>query len=170
MFYLLIEKSKLKKTIIFLLFILFGSSSVFGMTPSEEKKLFQDISEIKATLKIFMEQTDKRFRELREDVNKRFELIDKRFEQMDKRFEDVNKRFDEIINFLWILTAIFTTLTATVIGFAYLDRRTIIKKSRDEAIEAIERQGKLRDLINALRELAEQKPELRTVLKQFNLL
>ncbi len=60
---------------------------------------------------------------------------------MDKRFEDVNKRFDEIINFLWILTAIFTTLTATVIGFAYWDRRTIIKKSRDEAIEAIERQG-----------------------------
>jgi len=182
MFYL--EKSKLKKAIIFLLFILFGSSSVFGMTPSEEKRLFQDISEIKATLKIFMEQTDKRFRELREDVNKRFELIDKRFEQVDKRFEDinrrfedmnkrfedVNKRFDEIINFLWILTAIFTTLTATVIGFAYWDRRTIIKKSRDEAIEAIERQGKLRDLINALRELAEQKPELRTVLKQFNLL
>ncbi|GAB6163806.1 hypothetical protein JCM12298_29660 [Desulfothermus naphthae] len=191
MFYLLIEKSKLKKTIIFLLFILFGSSSVFGMTPSEEKKLFQDISEIKATLKIFMEQTDKRFRELREDVNKRFELIDKRFEQMDKRFEDinrrfedinkrfedmnkrfedVNKRFDEIINFLWILTAIFTTLTATVIGFVYWDRRTIIKKSRDEAIEALERQGKLRDLINALRELAEQEPELKTVLKQFNLL
>jgi len=159
MFYLLREKSKLKKAIIFLLFILFGSSSVFGMTPSEEKKLFQDISEIKATLKVFMEQTDKRF-----------EQVDKRFEDMDKRFEDVNKRFDEIINFLWILTAIFTTLTATVIGFAYWDRRTIIKKSRDEAIEAIERQGKLRDLINALRELAEQKPELRTVLKQFNLL
>ncbi len=159
MFYLLREKSKLKKAIIFLLFILFGSSSVFGMTPSEEKKLFQDISEIKATLKVFMEQTDKRF-----------EQVDKRFEDMDKRFEDVNKRFDEIINFLWILTAIFTTLTATVIGFAYWDRRTIIKKSRDEAIEAIERQGKLRDLINALRELAAQKPELRRVLKQFNLL
>ncbi|GAB6163810.1 hypothetical protein JCM12298_29720 [Desulfothermus naphthae] len=111
------------------------------MTPSEEKKLFQDISEIKATLKIFMEQTDKRFRELREDVNKRFELIDKRFEQMDKRFEDMNRRFDQMMNFLWILTAIFTTLTATVIGVAYWDRRTIIKKSRDEAIEAIERQG-----------------------------
>ncbi len=154
MFYLLREKSKLKKAIIFLLFILFGSSSVFGMTPSEEKKLFQDISEIKATLKVFMEQTDKRF-----------EQVDKRFEDMDKRFEDVNKRFDEIINFLWILTAIFTTLTATVIGFAYWDRRTIIKKSRDEAIEAIERQGKLRDLINALRELAEQKTRTQKSIK-----
>jgi len=31
------------------------------MTPAEEKKLFQDIAEIKATLKVFMQQTDKRF-------------------------------------------------------------------------------------------------------------
>ena len=92
----------IKRTIAFLLFALFiNFSFAFGMTPAEEKKLFQNIAEIKATLKVFMEQTD-------------------------KRFEQVNKRFDQIMNFLWILTAIFTTLTATVIGFAYWDRRTII--------------------------------------------
>ena len=161
----------MRRTIAFLIFALFiNFSFAFGMTPAEEKKLFQDIAEIKATLKVFMEQTDKRFRDLREDINKRFEQVDKRFELVDKRFEDMNKRFDEMMNFLWILTAIFTTLTATVIGFAYWDRRTIIKKSRDEAIEIIEKEGRLRDLINALRELAEKEPELRTVLKQFNLL
>ena len=150
------------------------------MTPAEEKKLFQDIAEIKATLKVFMEQTDKRFEQVDkrfedmnkrfEDINRRFEDINKRFEDMNKRFEDINKRFDQMMNFLWILTAIFTTLTATVIGFAYWDRRTIIKKSRDEAIEIIEKEGRVRDLIRALRELAKREPQVRSVLEQYNLL
>ena len=136
----------MKRTIAFLLFALFiNFSFAFGMTPAEEKKLFQDIAEIKATLKVFMEQTD-------------------------KRFEDMNRRFDQMMNFLWILTAIFTTLTATVIGFAYWDRRTIIRKARDEAIEIIEKEGRLRDLIRALRELAKREPQVKSVLEQYNLL
>ena len=136
----------MRRTIAFLIFALFiNFSFAFGMTPAEEKRLFQDIAEIKATLKVFMEQTD-------------------------KRFEQVDKRFDQMMNFLWILTAIFTTLTATVIGFAYWDRRTIIRKARDEAIEIIEKEGKLRDLIKALRELAKREPQVRSVLEQYNLL
>jgi hypothetical protein len=33
-------------------------------------------------------------RDLRVDMDKRFELVDKQFEQVDKRFEQVDKRFD----------------------------------------------------------------------------
>ena len=136
----------MKRSIVFLIFAFFiNFSFAFGMTPAEEKKLFQDIAEIKATLKVFMEQTD-------------------------KRFEDMNRRFDQMMNFLWILTAIFTTLTATVIGFAYWDRRTIIRKARDEAIEIIEKEGRVRDLIRALRELAKREPQVKSVLEQYNLL
>ena len=126
------------------------------------------------------EQVDKRFEDMNrrfEDINKRFEDINKRFEDMNKRFEDINKRFedmnrrfDQMMNFLWILTAIFTTLTATVIGFAYWDRRTIIRRARDEAIEIIEKEGRLRDFIRALRELAKREPQVRSVLEQYNLL
>jgi len=112
------------------------------------------------------EQVDKRF----DQIDKRFEQVDKRFEQVDKRFEEVNKRFEDLITFLWMLTGIFTTLTAVVIGFAYWDRRTIIKQARDEAIERIEREGRLRDLINALREHARHNKELREVLRSFKLL
>ena len=50
---------------------------------------------LEARLQVFMEQVDKRFVELREDMNKRFEQIDKRFEQVDKRFEQVDKRMEE---------------------------------------------------------------------------
>ena len=61
---------------------------------------------IEATQTVFMQQVDKRFEELRTDMNARFELlrsdmnarfeqVDKRFEQVDKRFEQVDKRFEE---------------------------------------------------------------------------
>ncbi len=106
--------------------MLFFAFLALALSPEEEKALLRDMAEIKATLKVFMTQVDKRF----EEMDKRFEQVDRRFEQVDKRFEelseDINKRFEQITTFLWILAAIFTTLTATVIGFAYWDRRTII--------------------------------------------
>lgn len=137
-----------------------------GFTEQDRERLVR----LEATLRVFMQQVDKRF----EQVDKRFaelrEDMNKRFEQVDKRFEQVNKRFEEVINFLWMLVAIFTTLTAVVIGFAYWDRRTIIRKARDEAIETIEREGRLKDLIMALRTLAKEDKRLATVLRSFGLL
>ena len=47
--------------------------------------------------------------------------------KIDKRFEQVDKRFEQMMDFLKILSAIFTSLVIAVIGFAYWDRRTIIK-------------------------------------------
>jgi uncharacterized membrane protein len=102
------------------------------------------------------------------------ESVDKRFEQVDKRFtelrEDMNNRFDQMMNFLWILVTIFAAIMAANIGFAYWDRRTIIKKSTDEAISRIEKEGKLTDLIKALRELASKDQNLADILRKFHLL
>ena len=126
------------------LLILFTSCLIFfnlsqaaqtGFTQKDRERLIR----LEATLKVFMEQTNKRF----EDMNKRFEELradmNARFRQIDKRFEDVNKKFDQLYTFLWIITAIFTTLTASVIGFAYWDRRTVIRQAREEAVEKVER-------------------------------
>lgn len=135
-----------------------------GFTQEDRDRLIR----LETTVQVFMHQVDKRFEqvdkriqelredmnkrfeELREDMNKRFEQVDKRFEQIDKRFEQVDKRFEQVdkrfeqmMTFLWILVGIFTTLTAAVIGFAYWDRRTIIRKARDEALEQIEKEGRL---------------------------
>ena len=126
-----------------------------GFTQEDRERLVR----LEATLQVFMQQVDKRF-----------EQIDKRFEQVDKRFEDVRSRFEQLTSFLWILVAIFTTLTAVVIGFAYWDRRTIVRKARDEAVEAIEKEGRLRDLIHALRRLASDDPKLAEVLRTFRIL
>ena len=141
-------------------------SAQTGFTQEDRERLVR----LEATLKVFMEQVDKRFEEMREDMNKRFEQVDKRFEQVDKRFEQEDKRFEEMINFLWMLVGIFTTLTAVVIGFAYWDRRTIIRKARDEAIETIEREGRLKEFIKALRAYALQDEKFASVLRSFGLL
>ncbi|HIP42850.1 MAG TPA: hypothetical protein EYG91_02875 [Aquifex aeolicus] len=183
----------MKKILGVLLFLF--TSFAYPLSPSEENQLLKDIAEIKATLKTFMEQTNrrfeelrndtnKRFEELRKDMNKRFELIDKRFEQMDKRFEDfnnrimelredMNKRFEQLYTFLWIITGIFTTLTASVIAFAWWDRRTIIRKTKEETFEDMERElkpEKFKKLLNALREKAKNDKELEAILKKYGLL
>ena len=112
------------------------------------------------------EQIDKRF----EQIEKRFEQIEKRFEQIDKRFEQVDKRFEQLIQFLYILAGIFTTLVVANIGFAYWDRRTIISQAKKETKEDLEREGRLRDVILALREYAAKNEDLAAILKSFHLL
>ncbi len=124
-----------RKIIWFAFVLLFMCTGVFASEQGFTQKDREILIRLEATLKVFMEQTDKRFAELRDDMNKRFEQVDKRFEQIDKRFEQIDKRFEQVdkrfeqmMEFLWMLVGIFTTLTATTIGFAYWDRRTIIKK------------------------------------------
>jgi len=87
-----------------------------------------------------------------------------------QRFDDFNKRFDDLNKQIDRLTAVFTALVIAVIGFAYWDRRTIIKKAKEEAISEIEKEGRLKDLLKALRELARTNQEVEKVLKEHNLL
>jgi nitrate reductase NapE component len=143
---------------------------------------------MESTLQVFMQQVDKRFEELRADVDRRFEQVDKRFEQVDKRitelredmnkrfeqvdkrFEQVDKRFEELITFMWILAGVFTALTVAVIGFAYWDRRTIIRRAKLETIEELEERGKLRALLEAMRAVAAKDSTMADALRRFNLL
>ncbi len=90
--------------------------------------------------------------------------------QVDQRFEQVDKRFEQMMNFLLILGGIFTSLTLGVIGFAYWDRRTVIREATDGAINKIEREGRLRDLILALRELSSTNLDVAKVMRNFHLL
>ena len=178
--------------------LIITTSLGFSLTPSEERQLLRDITEIKATLKTFMEQTnkrfgelredmnerfrqidrrfeqmDRRFEELREDMNKRFEQVDKRFEQVDRRFEQINRELDRIVTVMATIFAGQIGLVAAVIAFAWWDRRTIIREAKRQTIEELERETKpekLRRLLNALREKAKTDSELREILKREGLL
>ena len=94
-------------------------------------------------------------------------------QQVDKRFEQVDKRFDQMMTFLWILAGIFTALVAAVIGFAYWDRRTIIRRAKEEAMEDMKREGLLRSILEVLRDIAPDNVKLAEILrkyKKYNLL
>ena len=108
------------------------------------------------------------------EIDKRFGQVDKRFEQFDKRIsdlrQDMNRGFDLLNHFLYILAGIFTSLVAVVIAFAYWDRRTIIREARREAIEFMEKEGLLRRLLDALREMAHEDKKLAAALNRFHLL
>ena len=141
-------------------------SSASEFTQEDRDRLIR----MEATLQVFMQQVDKRF----EQVDKRFEQVDKRFEElredMNKRFEQVDKRFDQMMTFLWILAGIFTALVAAVIGFAYWDRRTIIRRAKEEAIEEMKREGFSRSILEVLKEISPDIPRLEEALRRHNLL
>ena len=136
--------------------MLLFTTFTYSLSPSEEKQLLKDIAEIKATLKTFMEQTDRRFEELREDMN--------------KRFEQINNELNRLVNIMVGVFAGQIALVVAVIGFAWWDRRTIIRKAREDTIEHLEREGKLRKLIEALREKAKADKELEAILRKYGLM
>lgn len=96
--------------------------------------------------------------------------MDERFEQVDKRFEQVDKRFDDMFNFFYILTGIFTAIMVASIGFAFWDRRTVIRQARKEAIEIIEQEGVARRILQALQTAAQKDEGLANAMREFNLL
>ena len=153
-----------------------------GFTQEDRERIIR----LETTLTLFMEATDQRF----EQVDKRF--VELR-EDMNKRFEQVDKRFEQMMNTLQLIAGIFTVLTLGVIGFAYWDRRTIIRKAKEEtletlageaspkeqatidravaqAVQEIKKDQRLPDLLSALRKLAATDPPLANVLKEFHLL
>jgi hypothetical protein len=89
-------------------------------------------------------------KQLREDMNKKFEQVDKRFEQVDKHFEQVEKRLDFLQN---LVLAIIAVVIATPFIARKMDERDSAK------IEKIER------LVIVLRELAQDDPKIDKSMK-----
>ncbi|MEJ5338292.1 MAG: hypothetical protein ACK42C_00740 [Aquificaceae bacterium] len=127
-----------------------------ALTPAKEKQLLRDVAEIKATLKVFMEQTDRRF------------------EQVDKRFEELNKKIEMILVFMGIPAGVFVSITTVTIGFAIWDRKTMVRPFEDRVKkmeeELTENKAKIRDFLEALRKLAKRDEELARLLREKNLL
>jgi len=107
-------------------------------------------------------------RELLITLKVKMEQIDKRVEQIDKRFEQIDKRIGEIITFMRMLVVIFSSITAATIGFAIWDRRTMIQPF-EERIKKIEEE-KIDRTISVLRLLAESDTRIAEALKRYNLL
>ncbi|GIV44869.1 MAG: hypothetical protein KatS3mg035_1992 [Bacteroidia bacterium] len=111
-----------------------------------------------------------------EQIDKRFEQIDKRFEEIEKRFERLEKKIERLEDLVW--ASIFTMFGAvfTLIGFILWDRRTFLKPIalevetlKSEIDKQKETSNKVQQLINALKEKAQDDEKLQEILKKFNL-
>jgi predicted nucleic acid-binding Zn-ribbon protein len=168
-------KNDMKKSwpvLVFLILMLTLSSlsqAQNGFTQKDRELLIQ--------LNTRINEMEKRFADLREDMNKRFEQVDKRFEQVDKRFaelrEDMNNRFGEMMTYIGILAAIFAAITVGTIGFALWDRRTMIRPFESKVVDLdkkiTENKDKYENLISALKEYADKNKKFADSIRQFNL-
>ena len=111
-------------------------------------------------------------------VDKRFEQIDKRFEQVDKRFaelrEDMNKRFEIMQDLMIAIIGAFAAVVAVTIVFAIWDRRTMIRPFEREVREIndsiLQDRKRLETMLEALRRKAATDQELASILKNFSLM
>jgi DNA repair exonuclease SbcCD ATPase subunit len=135
-------------------------------------------------------EMEKRFESRFEEVDKRLESLEKRFEarfaEIDKRFESIEKRFESLERQIDRQSFIFVTLIVAILAFAFWDRRTIIRKAKEETLEEIEkridselqkvieigveRDQKVEKVIQVFRELARKDEEVARVLREWNLL
>jgi hypothetical protein len=141
-----------------------------GFTQQDREMLIQlniKVHELEKRVDQRLDQVDKRFLELRADMDKRFEQVDKRFEQVDNRLGDM---FQLIVGIL----ATFGGIVAVAISFALWDRRTMIRPFEDKVKKVEEKiagnKKQIKSLIEAMRELASSNPKVAEVLRSFSLL
>jgi len=175
---------------VFFSFLLLLNVNAFGMTPAEEKLLFQTLGEIKGELRQLNRRIDdldkridivnKRIDDLRKEMNARFEQIDKRFEQVDKRFEqvdkhfeEVNKRFEEFLAYIKIMLMGTFGLIGTFVSLLIWDRKTAMNETKRKIYEEMNSEiapEKFVKVLKGLRKLAEKDDVLREYLKKEGLL
>ncbi|GIV44870.1 MAG: hypothetical protein KatS3mg035_1993 [Bacteroidia bacterium] len=151
------------------------STMVVPFTLSDKIRLIRMEEQMNAKF----EQIDKRFEQIDkrfEQIDKRFEQIDRRFEQIEKRFERLEKKIERLEDLVW--ASIFTIFGAvfTLIGFILWDRRTFLKPIalqmetlKSEIDKQKETSNKVQQLINVLKEKAQDDEKLQEILKKFNL-
>jgi uncharacterized protein YdhG (YjbR/CyaY superfamily) len=118
------------------------------------------IIEIKTTLI----QMQKRMDDQRADENRRFE----------EQRTDTKQQFDSLKTFIEWIIGIFTSLTIAIFYFAWWDRRTMIRpvelRLDTVELELIKKDTAFEKLMNGLRQLAKNNPQVYEFLKNNHLL
>ena len=102
-------------------------------------------------------RTEQKVESLQTEMNVQLKATD---QKIDDLRSEMNARFDQLFDFLWVIIGIFTTMMATVFGFAFWDRKLSLAPMKAEN----------RKTLNALREFAEHQPKLREILKNAGLM
>ena len=100
---------------------------------------------------------------LRNEINIKFDAMeakfDAKFDGNDANFDSLDKRMTQLFNFLWVLMAMFTVITATTLGFAFWDRKTANKPLKEEN----------KKIMNILKDYSKDEPRLKEILKNASI-
>ena len=88
-----------------------------GFTQADRERMVR----METTLQMFMESTNRCFTEQREDINQRFE---------------------QVMLTLQMIAAVFTAFFLAMLGYAWWDRRTIVRKAKEDTLEALAKRRK----------------------------
>ena len=139
-----------------------------------QKALFELLSVINKRIDDTNKRIDdvnKRINEVKEELNKRIDDTNKRIDEMkeelNKRIDDTNKRIDKLIDILIGITAVFGGLVVAMMGLVFWDRKTLIEKASERALEKVEGESRV---VLVLRELAKTDKQLAEVMRSFGLL
>ena len=157
----------------------------------------QRFEQVEQRFEDMQRQLDQRFEALQVQLDQRFEAmqvqLDKHFAQVDQRFEQTSQQIAGVQSTLEIMAGIFAVIMSTMLGLLFWDRLTIVRKAKQESLSAlesileqsktvqleqtveeamrrIEKEGRLEDLILALRRRAASDPPLAADLRAFHLL
>ena len=110
-------------------------------------------------------RVNERIDKLSNELNGR---IDKLSNELNGRIDKVNERIDK----LWItMLGGFLGVMAFIGGIVFWDRRTFLKRAREECRDEVtEDRKKLEGLLIAMKKLGKEFPEVREVLNTFGLL
>jgi len=143
----------MKNILLKIMLFCFLATHSYAMDNSE--MILQEIKQLRVDMNQRFEQVDKRF----EQVDKRFEQVDKRFEQIDKRFEQVDKRFDFLQSILYLL-----------IGFVFASPFIAIYLRDKKEAEDKKNFENLKGIVFVLREMAQDNKKIERSLKAASLL
>ena len=142
------------KKIFILIFIL--QSIIFA---NDTDKILNEIKQLRIDMNKRFEQVDKRFEMMQHNMDKRFDQVDKRLEQVDKRFEQVDKRFETIFNILYILMGL--VFASPFIAIYLRDKKDAEDKKNFDTVKGI---------LYTLRELAQDDEKVARSLRAASLL
>jgi ABC-type multidrug transport system fused ATPase/permease subunit len=158
--------------------VLFFSFQSFGdgFTQADRERMIRT----EVTLQEFMKSTEKRFEindKRFEDMNNRLQDMNNRLQDVNNRLQDMNSRLESFLQVLIIAIGVFATVSGGIFVYVIWDRRSFLsasiqnaKEIMDEKLAIVEKEGKLNDLIKAMRDLAEEDSKVKAVLSKFHLL
>jgi wobble nucleotide-excising tRNase len=170
--------SRIPAIIIFLICSLF----VVTISYSQENTLKQSgkqelvLSQADQLILEAIKKTNERIDNLSKEFTGRIDNLSKEFngriDNLNGRIDNLSKELNGRIDTLWItMLGGFMGVMAFIGGIVFWDRRTFLKRAREECRQELSADRKtLEGVLAAIRKLSEKSPEIRELLNNFGLL